>query len=75
VRRAIALDHHSSAITDTGLVVGLAPSAVVMAAQGSGGSQHGRLEKYDKRGRHQGEFNPDTGKQTKPADPSRMIEP
>jgi hypothetical protein len=23
-------------------------------------SQHGRLEKYDKRGRHLGEFDPDT---------------
>jgi hypothetical protein len=37
--------------------------------------QHGRVEKYDKRGRHLGEFDPNTGEQTKPADPSRRTEP
>ncbi|AMS17309.1 toxin [Pseudomonas chlororaphis] len=31
-------------------------------------SQHGRLEKYNKRGKHLGEFDPITGQQTKPAD-------
>ena len=34
-------------------------------------SLHGRVEKYDKRGNHLGEFDPITGEQTKPADPSR----
>ena len=38
-------------------------------------SQHGRVEKYDKRGRHLGEFDHNTGAQTKPADPNRRIEP
>lgn len=38
--------------------------------------QHGRLEKYGKRGRHKGEHDPNTGEQTKPADRSRPpIEP
>ena len=37
--------------------------------------QHGRVEKYDKRGRHLGEFDPNTGEQTKPADPTRRTEP
>jgi hypothetical protein len=37
-------------------------------------SQHGAFEKYDRRGRHQGEYDTD-GKQTKPADPSRKVEP
>jgi RHS repeat-associated protein len=37
--------------------------------------QHGRVEKYDKRGRHLGEYDADTGAQTKPADPTRRIEP
>ena len=37
--------------------------------------QHGRLEKYNKRGRHLGEYDPETGEQTKVADPSRSIEP
>ncbi|MDC0712253.1 colicin E3/pyocin S6 family cytotoxin [Stigmatella sp. ncwal1] len=36
--------------------------------------RHGTVEKYDRRGRHLGEFDPSTGKQTKPADPSRKIE-
>jgi antitoxin component YwqK of YwqJK toxin-antitoxin module len=37
--------------------------------------QHGTVEKYDKNGRHLGEFDPVTGKQTKKADPNRKIEP
>lgn len=128
-RLAAVTEIQAIAINERGLVIGLAPTAVTMAAQGLGGgqkgtvspgvripapntpkafpklervkpktavqgggalrkrwkdkdgnvyewdSQHGRLEKYDKRGRHQGEFDPDTGKQTKPADPSRVIEP
>ncbi len=35
--------------------------------------QHGRFEKYDKNGKHQGEYDPETGKQTKPADKTRRI--
>lgn len=38
-------------------------------------SQHGTVEKYDKRGVHLGEFDPNTGQQTKPANPSRRVEP
>ena len=38
-------------------------------------SQHGALEKYNKRGKHMGELNHETGIQTKPADPSRRIDP
>jgi hypothetical protein len=38
------------------------------------GSQHGTFEKYNSRGHHIGEFNLD-GIQTKPANPSRFIEP
>lgn len=37
--------------------------------------QHGRVEKYNKRGKHLGEFDPNTGEQTKPADPSRTTDP
>lgn len=37
--------------------------------------QHGKLEKYDRRGKHQGEYDPKTGKQTKPSDPTRRVEP
>jgi hypothetical protein len=37
--------------------------------------QHGAVELYDKRGNHRGEFDPDTGAQLSPADPSRKIEP
>ncbi|NEP13916.1 MAG: colicin E3 [Symploca sp. SIO2C1] len=36
---------------------------------------HGKVEKYSKKGKHLGEFDPDTGKQTKQADSSRSIEP
>ena len=38
-------------------------------------SQHATVEMYDKRGRHLGEFNPETGEQTKPADKTRKVEP
>ncbi|WP_228991149.1 colicin E3/pyocin S6 family cytotoxin [Streptomyces sp. DH8] len=38
-------------------------------------SQHGTVEKYNKRGKHQGEYDPKTGAQTKPADPKREVEP
>ncbi|QVM92058.1 S-type pyocin domain-containing protein [Pseudomonas entomophila] len=34
-------------------------------------SQHGAVELYDKQGKHLGEFNPETGEQTKPAKPGR----
>ncbi|MDP9785617.1 colicin E3/pyocin S6 family cytotoxin [Pseudomonas fluorescens] len=37
--------------------------------------QHGAVEKYNKRGKHLGEFDPITGAQTKPANPTRWIEP
>ena len=38
-------------------------------------AQHGKVEKYSKNGRnHLGEFDPDTGEQTKPADPRRSVE-
>jgi hypothetical protein len=37
--------------------------------------QHGALEKYNKRGKHLGEFDYNSGAQTKPADPTRRIEP
>jgi hypothetical protein len=38
-------------------------------------SLHGTIEKYNKKGRHLGEFDYETGEQLKPADPSRTIEP
>jgi RHS repeat-associated protein len=38
-------------------------------------SQHGTVEKYDRRGRHVGEFDPDTGEQIGPAVPGRRVEP
>jgi Cytotoxic len=37
--------------------------------------QHGRVEKYNSRGHHIGEFDPATGFQTKPADPTRRVIP
>jgi len=37
--------------------------------------QHGAVEKYNKRGKHLGEFDHASGNQTKPADPTRTIEP
>ncbi|WP_415974044.1 colicin E3/pyocin S6 family cytotoxin [Rhodococcus sp. 077-4] len=33
--------------------------------------QHGAVEKYSKNGKHLGEFDPNTGAQTKPPDPTR----
>jgi hypothetical protein len=38
-------------------------------------SQHGTVERYDKRGRHLGEFDAKTGEQLKLADPTRQVEP
>ncbi|MDO7927560.1 colicin E3/pyocin S6 family cytotoxin [Pseudomonas sp. KFB-139] len=38
-------------------------------------SQHGTVEKYNKRGAHLGEFNHETGEQTKDADKNRQVEP
>ncbi|MDP8084269.1 hemagglutinin repeat-containing protein, partial [Pasteurella atlantica] len=38
-------------------------------------SQHGALEKYNKRGKHLGEFDYKTGKQLKSADKKRRVEP
>jgi hypothetical protein len=38
-------------------------------------SRHGRVEKYNKRGNHLGEFDPNTGAQLKPADPNKSVEP
>jgi hypothetical protein len=38
-------------------------------------SQHGMVEMYDKRGKHLGEYDPTTGKQTKPVDSTRSVEP
>lgn len=38
-------------------------------------SRHGTVEKYNKRGKHQGEFDPFTGEKRKDADPSRTVEP
>jgi len=37
--------------------------------------QHGAVEKYDKRGMHQGEFDPDTGEKLKEASPNRRVDP
>lgn len=37
-------------------------------------SQHGTVEMYDKQGKHLGEFNPETGEQTKPAKPGRTTQ-
>lgn len=38
-------------------------------------SQHGSIERYDSRGRHRGEFDPGTGKQLKPPNPTRWVDP
>ena len=38
-------------------------------------SQHGAVEIYDSQGKHLGEFNPETGEQTKNADSTREVEP
>jgi len=37
-------------------------------------SQHGAVELYTKQGKHLGEYDPITGEQTKPADPTRRVE-
>lgn len=37
-------------------------------------SQHGKVELYTKQGKHIGEYDPETGEQTKPADPARRVE-
>lgn len=38
--------------------------------------ENGRVEKYARRGEpHRGEFDPKTGEQTKPSDPTRKVEP
>ena len=37
--------------------------------------QHGRVERYNKRGKHEGEFDHETGEQTKSADKNRSVEP
>ena len=36
--------------------------------------QHGRVERYDRRGRHLGEFDPETGAMTKSANSEQTIE-
>ncbi len=38
-------------------------------------SQHGRVERYSRRGKHLGEFNATTGEQTKPPNPNYRVEP
>lgn len=38
-------------------------------------SYHGKIELYNKQGKHLGEFDHETGVQTKPADPARRVEP
>jgi RHS repeat-associated protein len=37
--------------------------------------QHGRVERYDRRGRHEGDFDPESGKATGPPDSTRRVEP
>jgi hypothetical protein len=37
--------------------------------------QHGTVERYSPAGQHEGEFDPQTGEQTKNADSSRSVEP
>jgi hypothetical protein len=37
--------------------------------------RHGRVEMYDRRGRHLGEFDPNTGARTKPANQHYQVEP
>lgn len=38
-------------------------------------ARHGRIERYDERGKHLGEFDAATGKQLSPPDPTRKVEP
>jgi hypothetical protein len=35
--------------------------------------RHGRVEVYDRRGRHVGEFDPDTGSRSKPPNPDYLV--
>ena len=72
-------------------ISGLPPAKPKTSVQGGGGlrkrsqgkkgniyewdSQHGAVEKYNKRGKHQGEFDPMTGKQNKAADKTRTVGP
>jgi hypothetical protein len=37
--------------------------------------RHGRVEKYDARGNHQGEYDANTGQKLKDADPTQKVEP
>lgn len=37
--------------------------------------QHGKVEVYNLRGHHLGEFDPMTGQQTKPSIPNRRVQP
>lgn len=37
--------------------------------------QHGTVEKYDRSGKHLGEFHPETGLRLKEPNPSRKVEP
>jgi hypothetical protein len=39
------------------------------------GMAHGRIEMYDSKGNHLGEFDPETGAMVKEADPTRKVEP
>ncbi len=38
-------------------------------------ARHGRVERYNERGIHLGEFDRETGKRLSPPDPTRKIEP
>ncbi|MGG6267990.1 colicin E3/pyocin S6 family cytotoxin [Leptolyngbya sp. AN03gr2] len=38
-------------------------------------SRHGTIEKYDRKGKHLGEFDPITGEQLKPANPDYEVDP
>ena len=38
-------------------------------------ARHGRVERYNARGKHLGEFDPETGEQLSPPDPTRKVEP
>jgi hypothetical protein len=38
-------------------------------------SRHGTIEKYDRKGKHLGEFDPLTGEQMKPANPHYEVQP
>lgn len=38
-------------------------------------ARHGRVERYNARGAHLGEYDPETGQQLSPSDPTRKVEP